>query len=307
MKLIDLTGQKFGQLTVLKRDIKQQSKQVYWICQCDCGNIKSVAGNNLKNGNVQSCGCLRKQKAKQMGLSQKQNLIGQKFEYLTVIEETNLRQGSNVIWKCKCQCGNITYVAASDLKRGSTKSCGCMKSSLNSKAHQIDMINKKFGNLVVLKEAGLDPDGSYNYLCKCNCGNKKIINGVSLRKGITTSCGCINYSIGEKRIEEILKNNNIRYKREYQIKELNNKRFDFIILSDNESIKRIIEFDGRQHYEKYNNLDWENNCPLEVRKQRDQEKNQWAKDNNIPLVRIPYWERDNITLDMILGDKYLVC
>lgn len=35
-------------------------------------------------------------------------------------------------------------------------------------------------------------------------------------------------------------------------------------------------------------------------------KNEWAKEHNIPLVRIPYWERDKITLDMILGDKYLV-
>lgn len=38
----------------------------------------------------------------------------------------------------------------------------------------------------------------------------------------------------------------------------------------------------------------------------DLAKNKIAKDNNIPLVRIPYWERDNITLDLILGDKYLI-
>lgn len=35
-------------------------------------------------------------------------------------------------------------------------------------------------------------------------------------------------------------------------------------------------------------------------------KNKYCLINNIPLVRIPYWERDNITLDIILGDKYLV-
>lgn len=35
-------------------------------------------------------------------------------------------------------------------------------------------------------------------------------------------------------------------------------------------------------------------------------KNEWAKKHNIPLVRIPYWERDKITLDMILKDEYLV-
>ena len=40
-------------------------------------------------------------------------------------------------------------------------------------------------------------------------------------------------------------------------------------------------------------------------RQRDEEKNQWAKRHNIPLVRIPYYERDNITLEMLLGDEYL--
>ena len=42
-----------------------------------------------------------------------------------------------------------------------------------------------------------------------------------------------------------------------------------------------------------------------TQEQRDEEKNQWAKRHNIPLVRIPYYERDNITLEMLLGDEYL--
>jgi len=45
---------------------------------------------------------------------------------------------------------------------------------------------------------------------------------------------------------------------------------------------------------------------LEIIQQRDKEKNEYALSHNIPLVRIPYWERDNITLDMIMGDKYLI-
>ena len=39
---------------------------------------------------------------------------------------------------------------------------------------------------------------------------------------------------------------------------------------------------------------------------RDLFRNQWAAAHNIPLVRIPYWEKDNITLEMLLGDKYLM-
>ena len=44
------------------------------------------------------------------------------------------------------------------------------------------------------------------------------------------------------------------------------------------------------------------NEPLQKRQERDMKKNQWAFEHNIPLVRIPYWERNNITLEMILGD-----
>ena len=59
---IDLTGQKFGFLTVLKRDISKKSKWVYWVCQCECGNIISVNGSNLRQGYTKSCGCQKKSK-----------------------------------------------------------------------------------------------------------------------------------------------------------------------------------------------------------------------------------------------------
>ena len=45
----------------------------------------------------------------------------------------------------------------------------------------------------------------------------------------------------------------------------------------------------------------------EQRKKRDILKNNYALLHNIPLYRIPYWEKNNITLDMIMGDQYLVC
>ena len=45
---------------------------------------------------------------------------------------------------------------------------------------------------------------------------------------------------------------------------------------------------------------------LEQRQERDRIKNEYALSHNIPLVRIPYWERDNITLEMIMGDQYLI-
>ena len=57
-KCIDLTGERFGKLVVLKRHHKDKHRNFYWLCKCDCGNETVVQSNNLKNGNVKSCGCL---------------------------------------------------------------------------------------------------------------------------------------------------------------------------------------------------------------------------------------------------------
>ena len=302
-KIINLENQKFNRLTVLYRNGTTKDGQILWHCKCDCGNEKDIASRNLRSGHTKSCGCLQKEKTKLMGESQKHDLSGQTYNFLTVIEPTEQRVGSNIVWKCLCICGKEHYVAGANLVAGKIKSCGCKKKELISQNSKIVMINKTFGKLKVIEEAGSDPDHSLNYLCQCECGNQKIINGVSLRQGITTSCGCINYSIGEKNIKEILDKNNINYIKEYAIKELNNKRFDFAIIENNK-IVRLIEFDGRQHYE--SSPIWDKCCSLEERQNRDFIKNEYAKNNNIPLVRIPYWERDNITLEMLMGEQYLI-
>ena len=63
MKLIDLTGQKFGKLTVISRATDKKYNNPHWICSCSCGNIDNiiVSGNNLRQGRVKSCGCLRRE------------------------------------------------------------------------------------------------------------------------------------------------------------------------------------------------------------------------------------------------------
>lgn len=59
------------------------------------------------------------------------NLLGQKFNKLTVLELYSTEK--ETIWKCKCDCGNITFVSASHLKDGHTKSCGCQKNGFKGK------------------------------------------------------------------------------------------------------------------------------------------------------------------------------
>lgn len=57
MPIIEMTGKKFGRLTVIKK-IKVIKEVCFWECICDCGKKKTISGSSLRSGNTQSCGCL---------------------------------------------------------------------------------------------------------------------------------------------------------------------------------------------------------------------------------------------------------
>lgn len=59
----DLTGKKFGQLTVIGVH-DTGSRKTYYVCQCDCGNIKVIRADALVGGMTKSCGCLKKEQDK---------------------------------------------------------------------------------------------------------------------------------------------------------------------------------------------------------------------------------------------------
>lgn len=235
------------------------------------------------------------------------DLTGQIFNQLTVVERDRTKIGikQGAVWLCKCNCGNpnLISVSAGHLKSGHTKSCG--------KCFQFKMIGQKFNNLTVLryneKYTKEKDDESYYYDVECDCEKHTVftVRGASLRSGNTKSCGCIK-SLGEANIQKTLQENNISFEKEKTYDNLisdkgQHYRYDFYLLEYN----RLIEFDGEQHYE-YSNNGWNTKKEFKKRQQSDKIKNEYALSHNIPLVRIPFWERDNITLEILLGDKYLI-
>lgn len=110
------------------------------------------------------------------------------------------------------------------------------------------------------------------------------------------SCPYCNESKGERKIRLYLESKNIKYKREYKFNDCKSKhrlRFDFALFDNNDLIA-LIEYDGIQHYsskynfgekkiEKYNNI-----------KKRDLIKDKYCKNNNITLIRIPYYKINDI-------------
>jgi hypothetical protein len=58
---IDITGQRFGRLMAIRRD-GNRGRDAAWLCQCDCGNTKTISVHNLRGGrNTKSCGCLQRE------------------------------------------------------------------------------------------------------------------------------------------------------------------------------------------------------------------------------------------------------
>lgn len=67
---LELAGQRFGTLTVIKqvpRNTSIKKRYTYWLCQCDCGKMHTVAGYRLTTGHTTSCGCLKIQRIIEVG------------------------------------------------------------------------------------------------------------------------------------------------------------------------------------------------------------------------------------------------
>ncbi len=65
-KFIDMTGQTYGDWTVLGKSKRANNQGTYWICQCKCGTIRPVMGVALRAGRSTGCGCARTEKVRQI-------------------------------------------------------------------------------------------------------------------------------------------------------------------------------------------------------------------------------------------------
>lgn len=143
----DLSNYQIGKLKILWRvNIlnKDIGKQVFWLCQCDCGNFVCVSSNKLtsKTRPTKSCGCLQKQAVSQLGTNSRKNLIGivyNNIKFLSLNEnykkEHNITS-KNAYWNCQCVCGKIFTANANEILRNNIISCGCL-GTRKSKGEQI--------------------------------------------------------------------------------------------------------------------------------------------------------------------------
>ncbi len=229
------------------------------------------------------------------------NEIGNTYGYLTVIERAENTKDGRAQWLCKCKCGNTTIVLGKHLRSGNTKSCGCYQKERATQSNikrTEDLTGKKFFKLTVLSDVGFSKKNKFGkrdriYECLCDCGNICLVKGKYLKNGEVTSCGCIR-SKGEFQIEQLLKEHNITYKKEYSFSDLVDKmplRFDFAIFNKENKLYSLIEFQGEQHYNSSNGFYNEDIV------RHDKMKIDYCKNNNIKLHIINYKRNHDIIFE----------
>lgn len=165
----DLIGLKFTKLVVINR-LDYRNGNFYWECLCECGNIVEVSRSNLTRNNTKSCGCLRK--------IPRTDTLQRKFGRLKPI-----RYLENKKYECLCDCGNIIIVNGALLRKGHTKSCGCLTKD------KTNLVGLRFDRLLVIEK--IIKNNKARLKCVCDCG--KIIETCPNRlvNKKTRSCGCL--------------------------------------------------------------------------------------------------------------------
>lgn len=192
----NLIGKTFGRLTVISKDTERTTKRrAFWVCKCSCGNTKTVRGDGLYSGAVQSCGCYNKEI-----ITQYKDLTGTVCGRWTVIAHKNAKK-----CLCKCECGTIKEIKVQSIKDKSSKSCGCYKIEVATA-----QLNKR--NRQCKINRGLDPDIILSTECERERKRLKPVMSDILKRDKFTCVLCkqVGYKLRVHHIEKFSENINKR-------------------------------------------------------------------------------------------------
>jgi hypothetical protein len=273
------------------------NKKVWWLCNED--HEWKVKISNRNNGN--GCPyCTGQLPSKNYNLVVFNSDLCKEWNY----EKNNKKpeeytpiSGQKVWWICNKNSDHVWKAVISNRNNGS--SCPYCSGRLSTKENNLFVANPKLCEEWDYNKNKKKPEEYLPFsnkkvwwTCKeCGYEWKTIIS----HRNIGSNCPQCNESKGEKIIREYLTTYNFNFEPQYKFDNLlsslgNQLRFDFAILDkQTNNLKLLIEYDGVFHYNKYYK---EQN--FEVMQHHDQLKNQYCQQHNIPLLRIPYWDYNNI-------------
>lgn len=226
---------------------------------------------------------------------------GKKIGKLTLIEEVGRTERGLVIWKCRCDCGNIIEKSTHHLdEKSQCQECG---KEIRIKKKRRDLTAQTFNYLTPIQCVGNIYGNGNRWICKCEiCGQlTKPILTANITSGKVKSCGCLK-SLGENRVKEVLNELEISYVQEYSFIDLIGDkkplRFDFAIFNKNNDLLCLIECQGEQHNYPIKNFGGEE--AFNRLKRYDALKAEYCKNKRISLFYIPQKDYKKINKEYLL-------
>ncbi len=224
-KRIDITGQRFGRLTVLRFSHIQSDKYSMWLVRCDCGDERVVRGTSLVSGNTTQCTeCQR--------LASKGNTRAKKHGHSSqegVKKASPTYESWKAMWARCTNPNNASWVyyggrgiapcdewkdyevflsemgerpPGTTLHRidgdGPYNKSNCVWATSEKQRHTQrqgkrppeSLVGQRFGRLIAVRFSHMKDEHAY-WLCKCDCGGEKVVAANNLKRGHTKSCGCM--------------------------------------------------------------------------------------------------------------------
>lgn len=280
---------------LLSRDYKT-SANGSWVATFKCLNCGETFQNRINRvvDGTKGCSCGKKSPAA--------NLAGTVKGVWKIIERAPSKEGrGDAYWKCQCTiCGKEFESSTTDINRHDHAYCDHQGQGHPGGRAPSLTVGMIFGNLTVKEYLG-----DRQWKCQCTCGRFTTKRTDLLTTGKVYACPvCSGVSKGEAKLYDLLTNMDIDFEQQKtfdtcRFKDTNAlAKFDFF-LSD---LNILIEYNGEQHYGyrvSNGKPGWNNEENFKATQERDRQKIEWCKENDFPLLIIPYTDFN------ILDEDYL--
>lgn len=260
--------------------------------KCKCGNIFWRTLNDFKSGNQRQCNeCV--------GYTEwnKELIIKHisKYPDLELLnKDDDLVYESELV--LKCECGEMYKTTFKRFKKNKYKCCyDCMikKRALNIR-NSYDEVKKNIESIEGYKLLS-KVYVNYRKRLKIQCPENHIFH-MSYKNFYYENCRCLvcSETKGEKKVREYLLTNEYKFEQQFTFEDLkgiggNSLRFDFAVFDKFKELKCLIEYDGEFHFKKLFDNDGFENLQM-----HDEMKNNYCRNKNIKLIRIPFWKFNDI-------------
>ena len=259
--------------------------------RCQCGHIYYSSWSDFKGRHRYYCrDCMQKFKRKRLN----QEFVFKEYKEagLTIMPGQEYKNNRTAL-KCKTKNGYIVYKTYDGLTKSFENQFFSYKHNKENYVYNVNnylRLHNIKGECLKVLDSTIGIHGQHYIVMKCECGNifNSCIDYIKNGRYRCPQCNKV-MSHGELKIKNILINLGIGFKTQYKFVDcvyMRNLLFDFYLPDYN----CCIEYDGEQHYQRLGfqtQIEFENGC------KRDEIKNQYCQNNNIKLIRIPYFELDN--------------